>query len=493
MGSTLPDDQPVKGGWTPITINGLTCYQRDLGKLEVQAVAWRRANGTNWADEKTKKMRRLGVCEARRGSTVLVPTKEAWADMTRDHAGAYKFGLYSPPDSTMAYVRLPGDVNPNDCWMFYSTRPGTSSSCEIGFNLNAPDCRIVGFAFRGVANGVRIGLAADRAIVQNCLFDCARTPIVFNGSDSNDEQVEDVVIQDNYFKNSDVIDLGEHTDPILGWLNVKIGYARASTVPPDDYYVLGGTRGNKPFGNMENSAISLRYGLRRTIIRRCRVEGYFNGFAGTAARPSDINNVEIYDCYFWRIADNCWEPEGEIENVRIYRCRSEESNTAGASALMGGPIFCRDLISWRSTNRFLAASRTNTPLDAGTGGAIAWKWGGSTPGRMAEERCTYWSDQMRKSGAGIDGYDRSSGEAGAVWFNHRQILRTTKDITDSDSHIRHLTECVEAGEGQAALMAQIDAALPGRLTGNLTPTVGSILAGKGARRHLTPFARPAFD
>lgn len=484
--STLPDDQPYKGGWTQTTIGAYTVWTRDMGTVDVQTVAWRRCDTTDYQTQKNLKLQRLPIWQATNGPQTLIATKERWAQMLFENASGLRYGLYQPPGSAVAYLVLPENVNPNECWLFYAAGSGTSPIAECGFNLEAPDSRVTGFVIRGVANGIRVAITSQKAILTHNVFDCCRTPILLNGAD-DDRTIDDVVIQDSLARGTSVVNTGEYSYPAVGWAAVKVGVVDPAT---NDFYIAdNGVKGGKYLGNMENSAVSFRKGARRTVIRRFRVEGLFNGFSGTGDRPSDINNVDLIDTFCRYIADNCWEPEGQVENFRILRSRAEWANTAGASSLEGGPIYVQDAIAYRTTNRLLSPIRTSVPGDAYTGGAVAWKWGNGAPGVVIQDHVTYWSDQTRKSGNGMDGYDHANSGYGTVWVDNSVITRVTGKVTDSPTQqVRVLTDCVEAGSSNPTLVSQIDAALPNAASGDLTPSSGSILAGKGARQHLQPVA-----
>jgi hypothetical protein len=488
--STLADDLPVAGGWTQVTLgNGYVVWSRDLGVQDVQVLAWRRAETTDYAAEKALKLRRLPVMVSQTGgpgTPVTIGTPERWAQMLFENASGVRYGLYQPPGSTVAYCVLQGNADPNESWTFYSQGSGTSPLADAGFNLEAPDCRVSGFVFRGQI-GVRLNGTADRAIVSHCVGDSGRTLVHFNTNSSSGVTVDDVVVQDCLARGTSVVNDGEYPEPALPWRAVKVGLIDPAT---NDYYILdNGVKGGKPLGNMESSAISWRKGVRRAVIRRVYVQGYFNGFGGTADQPSDINNVDVIDCFSRYIADNCWEPEGEVENVRFLRCRAEWSNTAGASSLDGGPIYLQDSIGYRCTNKLLSPYRTSVPDDTGTAGAVAWKWGSSAPGVVIQDRCTFWSDQTRlRVTEMMDGYRKDSGGSATVWVDSGVIVRVTGRVLEETSQVRELTNCVEAGQSDPTLAAQIDAGFTNPTAGDLAPVTGSVCEGKGARNHLAPVA-----
>jgi hypothetical protein len=482
-GSPLAEDT-LAGGWMA---GGNGVWYRDVGLANVRTLAWQRIDRDGcWQHQK-----RGPVRHAVHWNADDLATAAEWSTMLLENL-SYNHGFYQEPGSARMYLRLQGDADPNDCYLWFSSGTGTDPAAQCGFTLDAPDCRVSGFAFRGLTNDVRLTINAHRAVVDGCSSDSSHTFVLFNGWRSDDRQIQDAVVQDCVARTTDRVKSDACPDPV-SWATVKVGPADPASPeyleggaknPHYPYYVYNGVRGGKPCAMSEHSFITFRQGVKNAIIRRCVFEGGFNAVGGAGTRPTSMDSIDVLDCLARQIADNGWEPESIVRNWRSVRCRVEHANTGFASSLQGGPVYARDCVNWRCNNRLLAPIQRGVPSLVYTGGAAGWKWGHSEPGVIIQSRNTIWNDEPRASGRGDEAYDRSSGGGGTAWFDDGMIVRCSGIVTKG-THLRTVTNSIEAGaEADPATVAAIDAALTDPTHGDLTPVAGGLLDGKGARYHL---------
>lgn len=473
--SPLADDRAIAGGWTPTTVGGVALWCRTMPVANLQHLAYRAVSpGADYADEKAGPLTVLPHWL----SEPTFPSVEAWAAVLGANASC-RYGWWQSQyaGGVVLYARFPEGIDPNETYACYGAASWTAPWADLGFRLLAPDSRVSGVVLRGLANGVRIETGAHRAVVDRIVSDGTFVAAVVNGSNTNPSAAEDVTVQDFVVRYTSVSATeADAADPtIVPWWAVKSGVIDPATGA--NYPGI-----SKPITH-ENAGVTFRYGTRRAVVRRGRIEGTFNGVNSFAVRPTDADGYVLADLYGRRIADNAWEPEGEVRCLAILRCRADECNTAYAAAIKGGPILVRDAVAWRCSNRHLAPKSSLTPTDTGTAGAASWKFGSSIPGAVIQRDGTCWSDADRRDGQPTDGYEAASGSGlSTTWDDARMVERVPGTVAKA-AWPRTLAECVEAGGSDPARQAALDAGLADPPGGDLTPVPGGMLDGKGARCH----------
>jgi hypothetical protein len=355
---------------------------------------------------------------ALKGSDLATP--EGWIEKVRTNQ-SYNYGWAAFDDgsgNTDLYVRMHGDLNPND---YYMTVGRGDSALAIG----GDDVRLSGFEIRPTTYGVSFSEAADRGVVDHNLIVIGYAGVRFLGNKDGSPHLygADHVVQYNRIVDSSLWTEDHSGDPAVPWNFIKGSIKDAD----GDFYA------NDRIGeNNETNATFDRGGAKRVVIRHNVVDGPFNGFGGynEGYDRYAVQDRDIHDNTVRRIADDALEPEGALINQRYWENRFEDSAVLlSTGPLSYGPLYLFRNEAWRIRKDGVGRINSGEP---GVGATFFKYSGSSVPrARVFVLHNTFWTDSTwgtDGSGHGVDGSGQYAGGGGnpESFYVRNNIIRATR-------------------------------------------------------------------
>ncbi len=294
------------------------------------------------------------------------------------------------------YVRIPGDLDPNN--YFISMTRATIGGVSDGFAFNAPNTRLTGFEVRQVVTSYRSG--SSFGVVDHNLFISANVSL--NGTKPG-SYGSDHVVERNKFIDTTLFS-ASGTDPYITWSFIKGAIILADGTSTSWNRVGSGSGG---LLGAELTAIQLTGGAKRVVIRNNFIDGTFNGIGSNNKDFDRYSGMDV-DSYNNRIInlnDDAFEPEQQVINWRIWNNRIE--NTAvglSTGPVRFGPIYFFRNSLWRLGGHGNVADQTGSTPISGQG----FKYSGSdtiTKARIYVINNTFWTN----SSSAVSGGSQAAG------------------------------------------------------------------------------------
>lgn len=402
--------------WTEETFGDYTVWKTDVGVTNIKHLAFSEVSGTAYSTAKAAEPERVASWK-KAGLTLATAT--GFAELVHTNL-SYTAGCYQDGATTTLYLRLPGDVDPNDCYIWLGRNTATAGAA--GIELNGPDLRVSGLVLRGMPAGIRLTPLASGAVVDHCWLSTNEYSI--HGEKSNlAPYAENITIESCRFTDSNLW----RTDGTRG---IPWRFIKQNMILSD-----GSEYSNNQVGDRSQSnGIKLHQGCRQVTIRNCTFDGPFNG-VGSQKGNTDIQaqrDVEIYDCLFEHWGDDALEPEGTAVNWRCWDIWMQEGRSGISTDCDYGPLYLVDGRSWRlSTVGVTDDGHPTSPSTAGEGHLFKMGAPGSPSVRVFLINWTHWNDK----GTSKVWSDAVTGAASERWYLRNVIARDVQYVLDINSAI----------------------------------------------------------
>lgn len=369
----------------------------------------------------------------------------------RDYRYATGAGVCWQDANGDLYLAMPGNArradgqlsrNPNDFWI-------KLGDAEPGFEVNADDVRISGFAFHSVGWPIQVDNAKNRTIIDhNIMVDAlmgirmGQQSVPAAGGQDPARYANHTTIERNLFLNYNNWSDDQVNDRSIPWQVIKTPIILENSL---SYEAASGYTGanTRWISTSETTAIHGRAGGVRTVVRDNVIDGYMNGIC-----PMGITSGETrYAGYGSVIYRNTWRHvaddvfEYDIRNINVAGWDNDVSYSTvylSISPTDCGPILhFRDKV-WRLGRRGVGrvdndepgigpllvkhSGGSDTPClvhlyhltvwvdDDGSGLIISTNSRASAPFNQQEERLKIRNSIIRVTGYPIDRYARADGE-----------------------------------------------------------------------------------
>ena len=405
-------DGPNPGVWRQVALTG--------PKSGAVYTVWQ------WAGSPVMDATQLGYAESRAATPIRVAhwardkadlaTAAGWAEKLRANL-TYNYGFYA--DGPDVYLRLPGDLDPNNLYIT------ASDPSQSGFSINGPDVRLSGFEVRQFTNGINVLWHAERAVIDHCLLTGNLFGVAFKGDrpppDASGIRTatygSDHVVQDNLILDSSLRSAGS-TDGVDGSL-IPWMFIKTKVREPDGSEYATARIG----GQSETSGVSGRGGAQRVVVRRNTIDGPFNGVGTGYNEGFDRyagQDMDVYDNVIRHIADDALEPELATINFRAWNNRIDESLTV----LSTGPVNFGPVYLFRNVATEIGNDGDTPDGQGRVPGSTMFKYSGTSRpvARIFVLHNTFWTDRAANGGAQF----ASAGPSPEAFYLRNNLIRATQ-------------------------------------------------------------------
>lgn len=379
--------KPQSGAWQQVTLTGpATGKKFTVWKWTAPIKS---ATIMAYAANRTDTPQRVANWSSKSGTYggYTMTTPAGWAEVLYQN-NVYNYGFAT--FGSDIYLRMPGDQNPNNDYVFVNAETGTTEGRVV---LNGPNIRVSGLEVR--LTNLQWLWGAAHGVVDHNLMLLAETYYYGNQGVKPQAYPTDEVIEYNR-----MIDTGlwstDANNPAIPWLFVK-GHL---TIP-------GVTTSWGRVGQAaETTAIDGRGGARELVARYNTITGYFNGVGAYNAGFDRYGkqDYDIYDNQISQIPDDAFEPDLGAINWRIWDNHvSLVSDNLSLGPVNYGPIYYFRNQVWQVGN--VGVGQTDTG-DVGIQG-LGFKFSGSSsPTALVYViNNTFWSSENYADG----GYQAAGG------------------------------------------------------------------------------------
>jgi hypothetical protein len=416
-----------QGIWNTTTLNGYQVYYADIDVSNIKQLCYRQVVGGDYAAAKSGQPSRVSNWSAG------VPTAELFAELVHT-TQTYNVGHWQT--STRLYLRLPGDIDPDTCYIWMGSNTGNAAT--PGTSIGGSDQWVVGGQFRVCSNALRFAATSVRGTMQQNLIEDGEysiyLPVPAGGANSGGVSPTDFTVQYNLLRHTNL--WGDYTtEPIIPWIFIK----QKPVLDNGELYAT-----NRIGGASETQGVKMLNSGTSGVVRYNTFDGTFNG-VGSQATNRDVtkqSNIDVHDNLFKHLADNAIEPEGTNTNWRVWNNREEESRNMYSTDFSCGPLY-----AWRNQywaigvqgiaphndddTNVLNASGQVTQRSRGGGGQFV-KYGRSPDGgpkRLYLIHETGWTDES--DGNTTKGATAAVGNpADEEWFVYNVLWRCNDYLLD---------------------------------------------------------------
>lgn len=414
--STATDPKVVKTPWQQVSLSAVGLTEDNIATGSAMTV-WK------WSNSGVSEAKQMGFELTRNAppqrisywtkTGAALSTPEGWLEKLRTNK-SYNYGFTSFGQDI--YLRLPGDLNPND---YYLTVGGGTGS---GFMIKGAGSRVSGFEIRSLDSGISLETGSSGSVIDHNYLISAGIRINGNKFSSPQLYADNHLIERNL-----VTDSNTWTDDGVGKPAIPWTFIKSVLVNAD------GTNYRNPSNNQvytrigsaaETTGIWGIGGSKNTVIRFNTVDGSFNGigsynvgFDKYASFGTDIHNNIIK-----HIADDALEPESNAINWRVWNNAVESAYTFFST----GPVNYGPIYIFKNTALKLSDNKNDK-----YGQGVGFKYSGasSPQAKLFVINNTFWTDEKdlanNRSVSGGDMY-ASPGANPEAFYLRNNIFRFTR-------------------------------------------------------------------
>jgi hypothetical protein len=408
-----------KGVWARDLLVTNTPWKTAAGSSDVQQMAYSPVVGGDYTGAKEDAPIR---CPRWKAAGALLTDASSWGSLLYTNL-SQNDGFWQNSASSDVYVRLPGDIDPNTCYVWMGSGAGASNTSTAGMRIDADDVTISGLEFRAIGCAVRWWHTADRPLVDHCQFHNVEIGIHVRGASAGVTTIDGVA---QYCRASDTRIWSD--DPVLNrgvaWKFIKT-YIRLSD--GSEY------PSNRIGERAENHLLRMTGGGQQITIRNCTANGGFNGISSTGSNADWTmqRDVDIKDCLFERLGDNAVEPEGVASNWRCWNWVSHDVRSLISTDASVGPYYFWDGLNWNDGSHGVTDDGTGDTDGEGT-----FLKTGAGPDRLPQPRLYFinvtslnmisptkaWTDAI--TGSGVTGFLNER------FFTRNSVFRDVRQLSD---------------------------------------------------------------